>query len=55
MLYQRMHTRAEGGSLYVLYNADANVVNVKVYENQPDSVLGYTDSVTFRISFVFSS
>ena len=27
MLYRQIQTRAEGESLYVLYNTDANVVN----------------------------
>ena len=54
MLYRQIQTRAEGESLYVRYNTDANVVNglksleidevyaekikVKVYVNQQNSV-----------------
>ena len=48
VLYRQIQTRAEGESLYVRYNTDANVVNglkmyaekikAKVYVNQQNSV-----------------
>ena len=49
MLYRQIQTRAEGESLYIRYNTDANVVNGSTGEKSLEIDKVYTEKIKVKV------